>query len=397
MSEEISIDDILINGADALMAEPDNSNAIKALASVEQTDDDLDFITEDLDSLIGRQRMWDEKCRDIFVDLRFANYKCIDEDSIIEVPSYPKPLYFKCDPDSQKDPKIVLAMQQFCKLVGIPFAFFFTNRPTLKMNIVKTWQAGLNASEDKAQCVFKIRESDGCNIIRAIVPITRSVVPLPEILQIIKDNLKMPFHMEFAFGDDKDDLILHARFIFDKEYVILNEPVNIGFSLIASELDAGPLTVDVLLHNKNRKTSYIATYGMQPFFKSRGEGIKTQQIKDLIPKLMERLEKEADEIIRRVNERIGEMSDIFVESECATICRYKGFNGQIKKAIYQQVTECHDDIRNPWDFATHVGLVAKDLDSIRRLDVERGIGRYLGLTFGKDEEGKKNERKSDSN
>lgn len=387
---DISIDDILLNGEEAIHVEEIPAVVVETVIAPVTTviTPDLDFLMEDMDSLIGRLRLWNEKCRDLFVDLRYVNYRCADEDSFIEMQMkgvYDKPLYFKYDPNNMKDPKVVLAMQQFCKLIGIPFNFFFSNRPTLKMNIVKTWQAGLNAAEDKAQCVFKIRESEGCSMIRALIPVTRSAVPLHEIFQIIKDTLKIPYHMEFVYGDDKDDLVMHARFLFEKEYIIAQDPVCVGFSLIASELDASPLIIDVLLHNKTRKTSCIATYGMQPFFKSKGDGIKTQQIKDLIPKLVERIEKEADEIVHRINERINEVADLFIEAECATICRYKGFNGPIKKAIYHQVTECSDQIHTPWDFATHVGLVAKDLDSIKRLDIERGIGRYLGLTFGKQE------------
>jgi len=36
------------------------------------------------------------------------------------------------------------------------------------------------------------------------------------------------------------------------------------------------------------------------------------------------------------------------------------------------------------DIARHVGLVAKDFDSIKRLDIERGIGKYLQLVFAKE-------------
>ena len=44
--------------------------------------------------------------------------------------------------------------------------------------------------------------------------------------------------------------------------------------------------------------------------------------------------------------------------------------------MYHQITECQADIHTPWDIARHVGLVAKDFDSIKRLDIERDIGKY---------------------
>jgi hypothetical protein len=72
------------------------------------------------------------------------------------------------------------------------------------------------------------------------------------------------------------------------------------------------------------------------------------------------------------------------EAECMSLMRTKGFSGAIKKAVYHQVTECQADIHTPWDIARHVGLVAKDFDSIKRIDIERGIGKYLQLVFAKE-------------
>ncbi len=57
---------------------------------------------------------------------------------------------------------------------------------------------------------------------------------------------------------------------------------------------------------------------------------------------------------------------------------------KMKKAIYHQVSECLDDVKNPWDLARHVGLVAKDFDALKRIQIERAVGTYLNLFFAKE-------------
>jgi hypothetical protein len=199
--------------------------------------------------------------------------------------------------------------------------------------------------------------------------------------------MDIPVTLEFVYGDDKDSLVLHARFLFNKEYRLFDTPVYLGFSMLASDLDASPLVIDIFLHDKTHATSYISTYGGDPFFKSKYEGIQAKQIKDVFPQMLNRIDTEAQDMLSRVENKVKSCLEegIFcAEAECVSLMRAKGFSGKIKKAIYHQIAECANEIKTPWDIAMHVGLVSKDFDSIKRLDIERGIGKYLQLSFAKE-------------
>jgi hypothetical protein len=254
------------------------------------------------------------------------------------------------------------------------------------MNIVKTWQSGLNEKDSKAQSILRIRESKDCSVIRAFIPVSKCCIPLYELIGIIVDSVTAPLTMEFAYGDDKDDLVFHGRFLFDEEFLIKDSQVCMGFSLIASELDASPFIVEVILHHKDSKTSYVASYGGDPFFKSKCEGITASQIKDVLPQMIARVTAEAAEIKERVEKKIldSETTYFSPEADCSIICRSKGMSSKIRRAVYHQVTECISEIKTAWDLARNVSLVAKDYDSLKRLNIERATGNYLNLSFGKD-------------
>jgi hypothetical protein len=234
----------------------------------------------------------------------------------------------------------------------------------------------------KAQNVFKIRESKACTILRAITPTTKSFIPMYELIQIIKDSLNIPFKLEEAYGDEKDDLTLHARFIFEKEYDF-NGPISLGFSVTASELDACPLSIDVLLYNNTSKTSCIALYGGESFFRSDYKGLQSSSLRELLPLMLTRLEDEIPEILSRLDKKQKSYTNsVFcAELDAMEICKARGMTSTIKKAIYHQISECIEEITSPWDLATHVGLVAKDFDFLKRVQIEKAIGTYLNLFF----------------
>jgi len=341
--------------------------------------------SKDITDLCGRLSTWHTKCRDLLVDLRTITYEVVDEDTFIEFRDknyYASRLYFKTDPQNPKDEKVIHATRQLCKIIGIPYTFFASCRPTLKMNIFKTWQSGLSDDIKKAQNILKIRESKDCTIIRAITPTTKSFIPLHQLIQIIKDSLTVPFKLDSAYGDEKDDLILHARFLFEKEYTF-NGPVCLGFSVTASELDGSKLYIDVLLYNKILKTYCAASYGGEAFFKSDYIGLQPSSFKDILPLMLARLEEEIPEIFSRLEKKQAffAQSAFCPDVEAIEICKAKGLNTKIKKAIYHQVSECVEDIKSPWDLAMHVGLVAKDFDALKRLQIEKAIGVYLNLFF----------------
>jgi len=358
-----------------------SKNVSDSIETPEEIRDD----SKDLPDLCGRLEMWHKRCVDLLVDLRTINYTIVDEDTYIEFHDknyYSNRLYFKVDPDNPKDEKVIHATKQLCKIIGIPYTFFATCRPTLKMNIFKTWQAGLADDVKKAQNILKIRESDGCTIIRAVTSTAKSFIPLYELIQIIRDSLTIPFKLDCVYGDSKDDLIFHARFLFEKEYDF-NGPVQLGFSISASELDACPLAIDVLLYNKISKTYCVASYGGESFFKSDYKGLQPSSFKDILPAMLTRLDDEIPEIFERLKKKQSDydISTFCSESEAIEICKTKGLTSKMKKAIYYQIAECEDEINSPWDLAKHIGLVAKDFESLKRLKIEKAIGIYLNLFF----------------
>jgi hypothetical protein len=341
--------------------------------------------SKDISELSARLKMWHENCRDLLVDLRTVTYEISGEDSYIEFKDksyYGSKLYFKINPQAPKDPKTIHAIKQLCKIIGIPYAFFAANRPSLKMNIVRTWQAGLAGDTKKSQNIFKIRESKGCTLTRAITPVSKSIIPLCDLIQIIKESLTIPFKLDCAYGDEKDDLIMHARFLFEKEYTFMG-PVCLGFSITASELGACPLSVDVLLYNTIMKTYCAATYGGGSFFESDYVGLQPSSIKDILPLMLNRFEEEIPELFSRLEKKMddNDLPNFCAEAEALELSQAKGLTSKMKKAIYHQVSECIESIKNPWDLAMHVGLVAKDFEALKRLQIERAIGSYLNLFF----------------
>lgn len=341
---------------------------------------------EDLSDIIKRLETWNTNCRNLLVDLRTVVYEANSDDTFItfEDKSYYKsPLYFKVDQQNPKDPKIIHATKQLCKIIGIPYNFFSACRPSLKMNIMRTWQSGLSDDDKKSQTIFKIRESTDCSLIRAITPIKKSIIPLHEILNIIKRTLDIPFYVESVYGDQRDDLIFNARFILDKEYDF-NGPVSLGFSITTSELDASSLILDVLIYNKLNKTSCISLYNGESFFESDFVNLQPSEIKEVIPLMLNRLEGEIPEIIEKMDGKQKSVgSDFAPDLDALDICKYKGLNSKIRKAIYHEVSECLEEIQTPWDLATHVGLVAKDFESSKRIKIERAAGSYMNLHFSK--------------
>lgn len=346
----------------------------------------MDSEIEDILKIIKRLESWNINCRNLMVDLRTVVYESNSEDTFITFEDksyYENRLYFKIDSQNPKDPKITHATKQLCKIIGLPYNFFCACRPSLKMNIMRTWQAGLSDDDKKSQTIFKIRESRDCSLVRAITPIKKSIIPLHEILNIIRRTLDTPFYIESVSGDKQDDLVFNARFILDKEYDF-NGPIFLGFSLTSSELDASSLILDVLIYNKLAKTSCISLYNGESFFESDFTNLQPSEIKEIIPLMLNRLEEEVPEIISKMEDRQKNVDSNFApDLEALDICRYKGLSSKIRKAIYHEVSECLEEIRTPWDLATHVGLVAKDFESSKRIKIERAAGSYMNLHFSK--------------
>jgi hypothetical protein len=340
---------------------------------------------EDVQTLYKRLLQWNKGCRDLFIDLSGIDFGVNDEDMYLDFKDknfYDKRLYFKVDPEKPKDPTIIHATKQFCKCLNIPYSFFVKNRPSLKANIVRTWQAGLEAlKEDKYQVLSRIRESDDSAIIRALLSTKHAIIHNHELINVIINQVKVPYKLEFSFGDEKDDLILHARFLFDEERMLFGKiPVCAGFSLVCSELGASPLILDTFLHDKTSKTSYIALYGGESFFKTKYDGIQPNEVKEIIPKMVERISQELPLMISTIEEC---KSNIDPRVEASKVAKWDGSNDKFRKALYHEVAECSEDMTSTYDFARHISLIAKDSESLKRLEQEKIAGKLLNFFFEK--------------
>ena len=354
----------------------------------EEVKKDPKAMAEDALTLALRLEGWNKSCKDLFMDLRSVTFTATEEEMFLECTDkkyYSKPLYFKSDPQKPKDPKVVQAQKQFCKMIGIPHSFFMNNRPQLKMDIVKTWQAGLGADENKGRCILRFRESPDYCVIRAMVPETYALIQNNEIIQTINNNFinvaeDNPNVIEFIYGDERDELILHARYLSGKKFQILGEDVCVGFSVIASELGASPLIVEALLQHIPSRTGYVASYGAESFLRAKYEGIQPQDIKEIFPKLIQRITQEIPDMKDRVESFKGEIDP---EEECAKVSSWHGLPSKFKRSLFHEVSGCAEDMKTRWDFARHMSLIAKDFDSLKRLQIEKASGQYLNLMFEK--------------
>jgi hypothetical protein len=143
-------------------------------------------------------------------------------------------------------------------------------------------------------------------------------------------------------------------------------------------LGGSPLVVDVLLQDIKDNVSFIALYGTDPFFSSKYTGIQAPEIKEIFPKMIDRITNERSDMLLAVEKSYKEVDP---EDEALKICRWGGVPSGFKKDILQEASECGDDMRTSWDFARHVSLIAKNFDTAKRIQVERLAGKYLNLVF----------------
>lgn len=371
-----------------LSEEPTKEESIVPFkAKAEPKAEPLNKEEDTAEKLAGRLELWTKSCRDLFVDLRMFTFFADDEDMFLtsqDEEYFDKRLYFKTDPDNPRDPKILHAQKQFCKFIKVPHAFFMNNRPSLRNDVVKTWQAGLDTDDSKARCIARIRESQDYCVIRAMVPESHNLLRNHELIKLLDDYSKestIPYHLEFATGDNRDDLILHARFLFDSTFEISGFKCCLGFSVLASELGKGPLVIDTLVHHLESKTSFVASYGSESYFWSKYEGIQGNEIKDMLPNMINRLTLEADEMKKRIEQS---PKSVVPHEECIKINTWSGVPKKFKRALFHEASTNEDNMNTSFDFAKHMSLIAKDFDALKRLEVERASGRYLNLYFGRD-------------
>lgn len=341
-------------------------------------------IGSDVEPLIGQLASWSQGCRDIPVDLRKVVFRADDSGMWLELSigdGSTRRLDFKRDPSNQKDPKITHAQKQFCRMLGVPHTFFMNNRPSIREALVRTWQSGLETEDRRANCVARIRESGSVSMIRGLVP-SRAVPPTAEVVvQSVLNGLGGGVKVLFVHGDEKDDLIFHARFIVQKEVRASDAVFKMGFDIVCSELGACPMTVDSIVYDPVGDVSYVASYGGESFFSSKYDGLQSKDITDMFPTLLTRILLESGDFVSAMT--AASSGGIYsIKQDCVHLTRVKGFTSAMKRAVFHEITQA-TDIVTKLDLARLVSTVAKGFDSLKALVVERAAGQYINLCFSR--------------
>ena len=339
----------------------------------------MDEVT--LSNLLAKQELQSKGCEEKCLDFQALKFEAADGDLRLynDFQSY----YFKRDPKNPKDPKVVHALRQFCKMMKVPYSFFVKNPEYMKNDMVSCWLPTLKT--DKAQVLGKLRRTkeEGKSIIRALLPVEYTNIPNMDIVKRISEVITDDFKIEFVFGDDRDDLVLHMRFISDQTFSVCGEDCTLGFSVVCSELGASPLCVDTMLYRMPSKTALIASYGGESFFSSPYEGIQPDDLNSLFPSLLTRLKeqlhflKERVQAAKEVTEDRKEIKELM-----ASLKGRKGLTEKFHQLLFLEL-EKDDSVKTLWDFSNKLAILAKDFDVKGRIQIEKVAGDLVGLWFEK--------------
>lgn len=323
-----------------------------------------------------------KSCEDKCLDMKNLTFVCEKGEMRLQSTEPFTRYYFKRDPKNPRDPKITHAVRQYCKIIGVPFSFFQKNPEEMKNRMVITWLNSLKS--EKATVLAKLRRAGTDYIIRALLPVEYSNISNVEVMDQISAVVGEDFRVEFVIGDERDDLILHIRFISKNTFEISGEKCSYGFSVVMSELGASPLLVDTFLYKEELGTALLASYGAEPFFSCDYDQIQPNDLKSLFPGLIERLKEQLPQI-REVVQTAKE-TDADHKEDITPILKdlrlQRGLSDKFHTRLGQEVLE-DEDVRNKWDVANKMSIIAKDFDVSKRMKIEKAAGNLIGLNFAK--------------
>lgn len=332
----------------------------------------------ELETLAERLEVHTKGCEEKCIDLQTLRFSVEEGDMRLynNFHSY----FFKRDPKNPRDPKIIHAAKQFCKMMGVPYSFFAKNPERMKTGMVECWLPTL--TPDKSVILAKLRPtSEKDYVIRALLPVQYTNITNAEVVRAVAEVIDDEFRIEFAIGEERDDLVLHIRFISREEFDAFGEPCAVGFSVVASELGEEPLSVETLLYRSASKASFIASYNQESFFSFEYESIQRDDLKKMFPPLITHLRSQLGEVkekIQRAKEVSEEPKDI---TELLKNLRLqRGLNEKFHRLLAQEMDE---KVKTLWDFANKMAVLAKDFEVDKRIRIEREAGALIGLTFDK--------------
>jgi hypothetical protein len=341
---------------------------------------------KELTALIGRLQDHTKSCEDKCLDLKALKFEAKEGEMKLFLAGADgtpmKSYYFKADPKNPRDPKIIHAVKQFCKILSVPHNFFAKNTDFMKNQIVGTWLSSLKA--DKSAVFAKLRKSPEKDdmIIRALLPVEFTNMSNAELISIVGEAVKDDFRVEFVIGDERDDLTLHVRLISTESFEVCGEKCSTGFSVIVSELGAAPISVETFLFRDASKAAMIASYSGESFFETSYEGIQPTAVKELFPRLVSLLKDQLCELQVKIQSAKGLTENKDDISELMKNLRLrKGLNEKFHVLLFQEIEK--NEVKNRWDFVNRTSILAKDFDVATRVKIEKAAGELIGLTFEK--------------
>lgn len=348
---------------------------------LKQTNMDEERVTvTDVDELMAKLVNGSRGCEDRFIDLKTLKYHAAPGE--MKLYNDNETYHFKSDPKNPRDPKITHAARQFCKIIGVPFSFLLKNPAALKKDLVECWKGTLKT--ESSSRLGKVRVAKGMTFMRAFLPVEYTNISNVDVMESVVDAIGDDFKIQFVFGDEPDDLILHVRFICKDSFQACGEQCSYGFSVIASELGAGPLSVDTMLFRHESGSALLASYGgSESFFTSEYEKVQANELKNLFPQMIDHLKGQLHQIREKVQsakELAKKKADVLELLKDLRLRR--GLSDRFHRLMAQEV-DSDESIDNRWEFSNRVAMLARDFEVKTRLKIERVAGDLVGLGFEK--------------
>jgi len=336
----------------------------------------------DIKELIDRLKDLEKGCVDNFIDLKILKFDIQENEMKLfnQFHSY----HFKNNPKNPRDPKVIHSIKQFTKLMGVPYSFFAKNPEYMRKDMVSCWLPSLQTEQSSVLGKLRsIKDNPNDFVIRAILPVGYTNITNSQVMEAVAIEILDDYKIDFFMGDEKDDLVLHVRFISKEEFDVCGEKCSVGFSVVCSELGDSPLTVDTLIYRSASKASFLAAYGGESFFSFDYDKIQRKDLQNLFPPLIVHLREKLSDI----KQKIQVAKELTQKKEntqdlLRSLRMIKGLNDKFHTMMFQEL-EKDETVKTRWDFVNKMSIVAKDFDVKRRLKIEKTAGTLLGLVFPK--------------
>lgn len=157
------------------------------------------------------------------------------------------------------------SVRQMCRMASIPLTFFKKSTPELAKETFDEW-----APQMKTPLVKLALRTYGKNkqVVRGILPSDYPEIRNSEVLEAMQ-NCGTPFVVEYAkWLDDVDPPFIRTRFIMEeiKHAFGTGDDLFLGVDVVCSELNAAPLSINLLLFREICRNGAVAVYDQKPYF-----------------------------------------------------------------------------------------------------------------------------------